>query len=83
MYPMKKLKLKIDEQGNKTTTVQGIRAACKVMKTRYSKPFEAVQVEIPYSTGMNPYSGLLDMFEKNGIVEKEGNKLKSPPKMTG
>ena len=73
---MKKLKLKIDEEGNKTTTVQGIRAACKVMKTRYSKPFEAVQVEIPYSTGMNPYSGLLDMFEKNGIVEKEGNKLK-------
>ena len=73
---MRKLKLKIDEDGNKTSTVQGIRAACKVMKTRYSKPFEAVQVEIPYSTGMNPYSGLLEMFEKNGIVKKDGNKLK-------
>ena len=73
---MKKLKLKEDEAGNKITEIRGIRAACKVMKTRYSKPFEAVQVEIPYSTGMNPYSGLLDMFEKNGIVEKDGNKLK-------
>ena len=25
---------------------------------------------------MNPYSGLLEMFEKNGIVKKDGNKLK-------
>ena len=30
---MRKLKLKEDEDGNKTTTVSGIRAACKVMKT--------------------------------------------------
>ena len=53
-----------------------VRAGCKVMKTRYSKPFEAVQVKIPYETGMNPYSGLLEMFEKNGVVVKDGNKLK-------
>ena len=31
---MRKLKLKEDEDGNKTTDVKGIRAACKVMKTR-------------------------------------------------
>ena len=54
---MRKLKLKVDADGNKTSQVFGIRAACKVMKTRYSKPFESVQVEIPYETGMNPYSG--------------------------
>ena len=35
---MKKLKLKEDADGNKVSTVQGIRAACKVMKSRYSKP---------------------------------------------
>ena len=73
---MKKLKLKEDIDGNKVSTVQGIRAACKVMKTRYSKPFEAVQVKIPYDRGMDPYSGLLEMFEKNGIILKDGNKLK-------
>jgi RecA/RadA recombinase len=72
---MKKLKLKEDEDGNKVTEVLGIRAACKVMKTRYAKPFESVQVKIPYSTGMNPYSGLLDLFEKSGILTKEGNRL--------
>ena len=73
---MKKLKLKEDADGNKTSTVNGIRAACKVMKTRYAKPFEAVQVKIPYETGMDPYSGLFDMFETRGLLEKQGNRYK-------
>jgi recombination protein RecA len=72
---MKKLKLKEDEDGNKVSEVNGIRAACKIMKTRYAKPFESLQIKIPYSTGMNPYSGLLDLFEKNGMLAKEGNRL--------
>jgi recombination protein RecA len=72
---MRKLKLKEDEDGNKVTDVLGIRSACKVMKTRYAKPFESVQVKIPYSTGMNPYSVLLDLFEKVGLLNKEGNRL--------
>jgi RecA/RadA recombinase len=72
---MKKLKLKEDEDGNKVSEVNGIRAACKIMKTRYAKPFESLQIKIPYSTGMNPYSGLLDLFEKNGMLTKEGNRL--------
>jgi len=73
---MKKLKLKEDEDGNKISEVKGIRAACKIMKTRYAKPFESVQVKIPYETGMNPYSGLVDMFEGKGLLQKEGNSLK-------
>ena len=73
---MKKLKLKEDEDGNKISEVRGIRAGCKVMKTRYAKPFEGVQVKIPYETGMNPYSGLLELFEKKGVIEKQGNRLK-------
>ena len=73
---MKKLKLKEDEAGNKISEVRGIRAGCKVMKTRYAKPFEGVQVKIPYETGMNPYSGLVDLFEKKGLLVKDGNRLK-------
>lgn len=72
---MRKLKLKEDEDGNKISEVRGIRAACKIMKTRYSKPFESVQVKIPYEQGMNPYSGLVDMFESRGILAKDGNRL--------
>ena len=73
---MRKLKLKEDEDGNKISEVKGIRAACKIMKTRYNKPFESVQIKIPYETGMNPYSGLVDLFEGKGLLAKEGNSLK-------
>jgi len=73
---MKKLKLKEDEDGNKITDVTGIRSACKVMKSRFNKPFEAVQVKIPYEAGMDPYSGLVDLFEKKEILVKQGNRLK-------
>jgi len=72
---MKKLKLKEDEDGNKVSEVNGIRAACKIMKTRYAKPFEGVQVKIPYTTGMSPHSGLVDLAEKKGILKKDGNRL--------
>ena len=72
---MKKLKLKEDEEGNKISDVMGIRAACKIMKTRYAKPFESIQVKIPYESGMSPYSGLTDMFEKSNALKKEGNSL--------
>lgn len=80
---MKKLKLKEDEDGNKVGDVLGIRAACKIMKTRYAKPFETVQVKIPYSTGMTPTSGLVDMFEKMNVLSKVGNKLAYTDKETG
>ena len=71
---MKKLKLKEDEAGNKVTEVLGIRAGCKIMKTRYAKPFEDIQIQIPYETGMNPYSGFFDLIEKRSMVKKEGNR---------
>jgi hypothetical protein len=72
---MKKMKLKEDEDGNKVSEVNGIRAGCKVMKTRYAKPFEGMQVKIPYATGMSPHSGLVDLAEKKNILKKEGNSL--------
>lgn len=71
---MKKLKLKEDEDGNKVSEVLGIRAGCKIMKTRYAKPFEDIQLHIPYATGMSPYSGFFDMLEKKKMITKEGNR---------
>jgi len=71
---MKKLKLKEDEEGNKTTDVRGIRAGCKIMKTRYAKPFEDIEVQIPYDTGMDLYSGMFDLLEKRKLLTKEGNR---------
>lgn len=74
LVAMKKLKLKEDEDGNKVTEVLGIRAGCKIMKTRYAKPFEDIQVQIPYETGMNPYSGFFDLLEKRELIKKDGNR---------
>jgi len=71
---MKKLKLKEDTDGNKTTDVLGIRAGCKIMKTRYAKPFEDIEVHIPYDTGLSLYSGMFSLMEKNGLLSKEGNR---------
>ena len=80
---MKKYKLKEDEEGNNVAEVTGIRATCKVVKTRYSKPFESIKLNIPWETGMNPVSGLFDLFEKSGVLIKEGNRYKYISKKTG
>lgn len=71
---MGKLKLKEDQDGNKTSDVSGIRSKCKVMKTRYNKPFEDVEIKIPYERGMDPLSGLFDMFLKYELLTKSGNR---------
>lgn len=73
---MQKRKLKEDASGNKVAEVTGIRAAVKVMKSRYAKPFETMEIKIPYDTGMDPYSGLIELFEHKGVLQKDGNKLK-------
>lgn len=71
---MKKLKLKEDADGVKTSKVHGIRAKCKIMKTRYSKPFESVEIHIPYESGMDPYSGLFNMLDERDLLVKQGNR---------
>lgn len=73
---MRRLKLKEDEDGNKTTDVKGIRSQIKIMKTRYAKPFETVELKIPYESGLDPFSGLMDLFEQKGLLVKDGNKLR-------
>lgn len=73
---MKKKKLKDKDLGGTTAEVKGIKAACKVMKSRYSKPFEAVDIFIPYEEGMDEYSGLHDMFVAAGVIERVGNRYR-------
>ena len=43
LVAMGKLKLKEDAAGNKITQVKGIRSVCKVVKSRFAKPFESVK----------------------------------------
>lgn len=73
---MNKRKLKEDEEGNKLKVVQGIRSAVQVRKSRYNQPFQKIEVRIPYTTGMDPFSGLFDFFLNKGVLVKEGNRYK-------
>ncbi len=79
----KKRKLKEDSDGKKTTSVQGIKADCKVVKSRFSKPFESVKINIPWDGGLDPYSGLFDMFETSGLLQKQGNRYRYVSRQTG
>jgi len=71
-----KLKLKEDDDGNKTKTVQGIRSKVQCVKSRFTKPFENIEIKIPYDQGIDPYSGLVELLERLGVLTKDGNKLK-------
>ena len=72
---MQKLKLKENEEGEKVTDVRGIRSKCKVMKTRYNQPFTEIEIKIPWDTGMDPYSGLYDLFERKGLIFKDSGRF--------
>lgn len=59
-----------------STGVHGVKTVAMVYKSRFNKPFEKTTIEIPWSTGIDPYSGLIDMFETDGLLVKDGNKLR-------
>lgn len=80
----KKKKLRDKEmKGGTTSEILGIKAACKVVKSRYAKPFESVDIFIPYESGMDPYSGLFDLFDKSGLFTRQGNRYKYVSRTTG
>lgn len=66
-----KLKLRVGTGTDRS--VAGINMKVEAYKTRFTKPFQSVQIEVPYETGMDPYNGLLDVAIEMGIVEKAGS----------
>lgn len=63
------MKKKKDKDGAQVT---GINSKCKVMKSRYGRPFITADVIIDFKKGVNPYSGLLDFFIELGVVQQGG-----------
>lgn len=59
-------KLKLREDGD----ITGIRLRVEAYKSRFAKPGSKVELEVPYSTGMSPFSGLVDMLEEMGVIAK-------------
>lgn len=65
-------KLKLKDTGSRE--VMGIRMKCEGYKTRFTKPFQNVTIEVPYDTGMDPYNGLLDVAKEMGIITQKGSR---------
>lgn len=65
-------KLKLKETGSRE--VQGIRMKCEGFKTRFTKPYQTITIEVPYDTGMDPYNGLLDVAVELGVCQKKGSR---------
>lgn len=46
----------------------GIVSTVEILKSRVSKPFEKVQIQIPYDKGLDPYSGLFEVLVQEEII---------------
>jgi len=68
-----KLKLKDEDKG--VGQFKGIRMKCQGFKTRFTKPFQNVTIEVPYDTGMDPHSGLIDVAVGMKLLVKKGSRL--------
>lgn len=66
---LSRLKLK-DE---KTKLVTGIRLKVAAAKTRFTQPFGQIELEVPYSTGIDPYNGLFEVAVALGVIVKTGS----------
>lgn len=48
--------------------VIGFRATAKLYKSRYTKPNEKVEMQVPWETGVDRYSGLFEMLLDDGDI---------------
>ncbi len=72
-----KMKLRAEEADHTGfKPVEGMKMKVEGYKTRFTKPFQTVTIEVPYEEGMDPYNGLLEVAIAVGVVEKEGKRYK-------
>ena len=64
-------KLKLKDKDDKKI-VEGIRMKGEGFKTRFTKPYQSVTIEVPYDTGMDRYNGLLEVAVAMEIVKRNG-----------
>ena len=57
----------------KTNIYEGINLEVYGFKSRFSKPYQKCVIEVPYESGIDWYSGVLEAAEAMGIVSKNGS----------
>lgn len=72
---LKKLKLKDDtkKKPGQSGEVTGVTIIVEGYKTRFTKPYQTVRIEVPYDHGMDPYSGLIEAARSLGVVVQSGS----------
>jgi len=75
---LSKLKLREKQAGTTVKAVTGIDMKCEGYKTRFTKPFQVVNVEVPYEEGMDPYSGLAEALLSLGIITENRGRYYIP-----
>lgn len=73
---VQKRKLKDESKGAKVGDMAGVRIIGEGYKTRFTKPFQKVEVEVPYDEGMDPYSGLKEAAIAAGVLVAQGNRVR-------
>ena len=71
-YSASQIMLIVPAKLKEGTDVVGIRMKVETYKSRFAQVGTRIEVEVPYSSGMNPYSGFLDMMEDMGVVKASG-----------
>ncbi len=66
-------KLKLKDKA--TGAYEGIRLRAQGFKTRFTKPFQTVELEVPYDQGIDPASGLLEVAVAFDVIEKKGSRF--------
>jgi RecA/RadA recombinase len=59
-------KLKLKEDG----VVTGVRMRFETYKSRFAVIGTKIELEVPYTKGMSPFSGLIDMLEEMKVIAK-------------
>lgn len=54
------------------TEIIGVRMKVETYKSRFAQAGKKTEVEVPYASGMDPYSGFLDIMEDLGVVKAAG-----------
>jgi len=67
-------KLKLKEKDALAGVFLGIKMKCVGYKTRFTKPFQNVTIEVPYDTGMDPNSGMIEVAVGMGLLDKKGSR---------
>lgn len=52
----------------KASNIGGIISVMEILKSRVSKPFEKIEIQIPYNTGIDPYSGLFELLMQERVI---------------